>query len=87
MIQLFVEGVSYKVISEILDLDRNVISKHLDPYKELLSPIKLERSQLKGELHRDQNAITFRTNNEHASGVIIKGRSSEVWGVKRKMPA
>jgi transposase-like protein len=84
-LQLFLEGLTYKTIAEILDLDRNVVSKHLDPYKDLLEPIRLDRKGAKGELHRDNNAITFQTNEGHSSGLIIKGRSSEVWGVKRKV--
>ena len=80
---MWLEGLTCKVIAEILGLDRNVVSKILDPYKKLLEPLRLDRRGLKGELHGSNNAITFVTNEAHSSGIIIKGRNSEVWGVKR----
>jgi hypothetical protein len=89
-VQLWLEGLNYKLISEILGFTPETISKFIAPYKELLAPIRndlvgldelkiIKRNNLFIGFHKKKINLSV-----NGSGIIIVGNATEIWGVKRK---
>ena len=90
-VQLYLEGLNYKIISEILGFTPETISKFIAPYKELLSPIRndlggldelkiLKKKNLFIGFHKKKVNLPV-----NSSGVLIVGHETEIWGVSRKV--
>ena len=89
-VQLWLEGLSYKLISEILGFTPETISKFIAPFKELLAPIRndlvgldelklIRRNNLFIGFHKKKINLSV-----NISGIIIVGNDTEIWGISRK---
>jgi hypothetical protein len=90
-VQLWLEGLNYKLISEILGFTPDTISKYIAPYKKLLAPIRnnlvgledlklIRRNELFVGFHKKKINLPI-----NGSGVIIVGNETEIWGVSKKL--
>ena len=90
-IQLYLEGMSYKYIANILGVTPEFIGKLLKPYKKLLNPIRAELTgidEIKIIQHEDlylaikQGSIRIP---KHSSGFLLVGNESRVYGVSKRI--
>ncbi len=90
-IQLWLEGLNYKLISEVLGFTPETISKYIKPYKELLAPIRNNLTGIDGlkivknnnlliGLHMKKINLPLNT-----SGIFLVGYETEIWCVRRKL--
>ena len=90
-VQLWLEGLNYKLISEILGFTPETVSKFIAPYKELLTPIRndlVSLDELK-IIRKNNFFIGFHKKKinlpVNGSGIIIVGHETEIWGVSKKL--
>ena len=83
-VQLWLEGMTYVGISNLLGISDDTIGKWLKPYVEVLEPIRLNGRGLRKNAVLEGNVIVVSKVKAHTSGVFIHGFESEVFGVSRK---
>lgn len=90
-VQLWLEGLNYKLVSEVLGFTPETISKYIEPYKELLTPIRKNLVGLKDLKITRRNDLFIGLHKKkinlpvNCCGIIIVGHETEIWGVRRKI--
>lgn len=84
-VQLWLEGMTYIGISNVLGVSDDTISKWLQPYVNVLEPIRLEGRGLRKNAVLEGDVIMVNKVREYSSGVIINGFDSVIFGVSRKL--
>ena len=89
-IHLWLEGLPYKYISDIMDLTPETISKYIEPYKKVLLPLRKDLTRIKDLRIVKKNNLFIGLREKkvnipiNGSGLIIVGNEVEIWGVSRK---
>jgi len=89
-VHLWLEGLTYNLISEIMGFTPETINKMLAPYREILLPVRKDLVSISDLRLTRKNNLFIGFNKEklnlptNASGIIIVGHETEIWGVRRK---
>ncbi len=84
-VQLYLEGLSHRGISGLLAVHETTVSRWLEPYEEILSPLIQEKDTKKLELISQSPVIVTQSLTQgKTSGILFIGEdSTELWGVSR----
>jgi hypothetical protein len=89
-LHLWLEGLPYKYISEIMGFTPETISKFIAPYKEALLPVRKDLASIKDLKLVKNNDLFIGIGSKkvnlpiNGSGIILIGNEVEIWGVCRK---
>lgn len=88
-VHLWLEGLSYKLISEIIGIAPEIISKYIKPFKEILAPIRKDLISIENLKVTRKNNLFIGFHKKkinlpiYGSGIILIGHEVEIWGVSR----
>ena len=80
---MWLEGLTYVGISNLLGISDDTISKWLQPYVDVLEPIRMEGRGLRKNTIYDGNVIVVNKVKANTSGILINGFESQIFGVSR----
>ncbi|MDD5569653.1 MAG: helix-turn-helix domain-containing protein [Bacteroidales bacterium] len=84
-LQLWLEGLTYKAIAQLLGFDEETISRWLQPYEKNIESLRLDRKGVQKEVSQINDTIIVRAKSPYSSGYIFTGTNqTEMWGISRK---
>ena len=89
-VQLWLEGLTYQIISEIIGFSPEKVSKMIAPYKDLLLPIRKDLVFMEGLRIERKNDFLMGFHKEkvrlpiHTGGILFVGYESEILCVSKK---
>ncbi len=83
---LYLNGLTYRWIGELLGFDEQTISRWLKPHIKKIKPFRLDRKKLQGKAIKKNDMMIIITDKTKEVGglLILNDGVTEMWGVRRE---
>lgn len=83
-LQLWLEGLTYVAIGNLIGYSDDTVSKWLRPHVKKLEGLRLDRAKLERKVKRYKKVILVDDVKAHSSAIVVNGFESGVFGISRK---